>query len=320
MVGRIVELSTDGARLNVERGFLTVSTADAMLGRVALDDIEAVIASAQALSYSNAALVALAERGAPLVVCGRDYTPAAVLMPVNGHFEQGLRMAAQASAARPVNKQMWARMVRAKITAQALALERVGAPNARLIRLAASIRSGDPDNCEAQAAQAYWPAFLGKDFRRDRTAGGINSLLNYGYAVLRAATARAVVGAGLHPSLSLHHQSRGEALRLADDVMEPFRPAVDLVARSLRDRGVDEPTPIAKAELAGVLHHDYMTDNGRTPLSQCLSRLCLSLARVYMKQTDRLDFPVPLIPLPEPVEAEAPAPKRAARAALAAPA
>lgn len=314
MTGRIVELATDGARLGVERGFLTVTAHDGTQGRVALDDIDAVIASAQALTYSNAALAALAERGAPLVVCGKDYAPAAVLMPVNGHFEQGVRMAAQASVAKPVNKQMWARVVRAKITAQAQALDRVGAPSARLIRLAASIRSGDPENHEAQAAQAYWPLMMGKDFRRDRTAGGVNSLLNYGYAVLRAATARAVVGAGLHPSLSLHHQSRGEALRLADDLMEPFRPAVDLIARRLRDQGVDEVTSVAKAELAGVLHLDYATDNGRTPLSQCLSRLCSSLVRVYLKQGDALDFPRPLLPLPEPVEgAEATPPRRAAR-------
>lgn len=247
----------------------------------------------------------MAERGAPLVICGKDYAPTAVLMPINGHFEQGVRMAAQASAARPANKQLWARMVRAKITAQAAALERVGAPSARLGKLALSIRSGDPDNCEAQAAQTYWPLMMGKDFRRDRAAGGVNAFLNYGYAVLRAATARAVVGAGLHPSLSLHHHSRGEALRLADDLMEPFRPAVDLVARRLRDQGVEDVTPAAKAELAGVLHHDYATAHGRAPLSQCLSRLSLSLARIYLKEVEALDFPRPLLPIAEPAAADA---------------
>ncbi len=296
MLGRIVELATEGGRIGVDRGFLTVTSATAT-GKVALDDIEAVIASAQGLTYSNAALAALAERGTPLVICGRDYAPAAVVMPMNGHFQQGLRMAAQACAAKPVGKRLWASIVRAKILAQAEALDRVGSGSARLRKLAESVRSGDPDNCEAQAAQAYWPAFMGKDFRRDRTAGGVNALLNYGYAVLRAATARAVAGAGLHPSLSIHHQSRGEALRLADDMMEPFRPAVDLVARRLRDEGVTELTPAAKAELAGVLHLDYLTDMGRAPLSNCLSRLCGSLAKVYLKEAGQLDFPRPLVPL-----------------------
>jgi CRISP-associated protein Cas1 len=151
MSGRIVELATDGGRLSVERGFLMV-TSDTGQGRIALDDIEAVIASAQRLTYSNAALAALAERGAPLVVCGRDYAPAAVMMPMNGHFQQGVRMAAQASAAKPVTKRLWARIVKAKIGAQAAALERIGNPSARLGRLADGVRSGDPDNHEAQAA------------------------------------------------------------------------------------------------------------------------------------------------------------------------
>ncbi len=306
MSGRIVELATDGGRLSVERGFLMV-TSDAGQGRVALDDIEAVIASAQRLTYSNAALAALAERGAPLVVCGRDYAPAAVLMPMSGHFQQGLRMAAQACAPKPVSKRLWARIVRAKIVAQAEALERVGAPSARLRRLADGVRSGDPDNHEAQAAQAYWPALMGKAFRRDRTARDANVFLNYGYAVLRASTARAVAGAGLHPSLSLHHQSRGEPLRLADDLMEPFRPAVDLVARDLWNAGTDELSSTAKAELAGVLQLDYLTENGRTPLSQCLSRLCASLAKVYLKEVDELDLPKPLIPIGDRAVAGAPA-------------
>jgi len=303
MLGRIVELATDGGRVGVERGFLTI-TSDDSRGRVALDDVEAVIASAQGLTYSNAALAALAERGAPLVICGRDYAPAAVVMPMNGHFEQGVRMAAQAAAAKPVHKRLWAQIVRSKITAQAEALSRVGGSTQRLRRLAEAVRSGDPDNCEAQAAQAYWRSFMGKDFRRDHDAGGVNGLLNYGYAVVRAATARAVAGAGLHPSLSLHHRSRGDALRLADDLMEPFRPAVDLIARGLRDEGVAEVTREAKVRLAAVLHSQYDTVGGRTILSYCLSQLAGSLAQVYLKQTDRLMLPRPLIPIPdEEVEA-----------------
>jgi CRISPR-associated protein Cas1 len=295
MFGQIVDLATDGGLLGVDRGFLTI-TSDLAKGRVAIDDIEAVIATARGLTYSNSALAALAERGAPLVICGRDFAPSAVLLPINGHFEQGVRMAAQASAAKPVNKRLWSQIVRAKISAQAEALERIGASSARLRRLAAAVRSGDPENCEAQAAQAYWPAFMGKGFRRERTAGGVNALLNYGYAVLRAATARAVVAAGLHPSLSLHHHSRGEALRLADDLMEPFRPAIDLIARRLRDEGIEEVTVAAKVQLVASLHVEYPAKHGRAILSHCLSRLSVSLAQVYLGEAAKLDFPKPLVP------------------------
>ena len=296
MVGQIVELATEGGRIGLERGFLTV-TSDTRTGRIAIDDVEAVIASAQGLTYSNAILAALAERGAPLVICGKNYAPAAVLMSLDGHFEQGHRIAAQAMASKPLSKQLWAQLVCAKITAQSLMLARFGQNTARLDRLAESVRSGDPDNLEAQAAQAYWPLLLGKDFRRNRDGADINAFLNYGYAVLRATSARAIAGSGLHPSLSIHHQSRGEAMRLADDLMEPFRPSVDFVAKTLWDAGETQLTPQVKLALAKVLQLDFKTANGRTPLSVCLSRLSNSLAKAYLKEADKLDLPKPLIPL-----------------------
>ncbi len=296
MVGQIVELATEGGRIGLERGFLTV-TSDSRTGRVAIDDVEAVIASAQGLTYSNAALAALAERGAPLVICGKNYAPTAVLLSLDGHFEQGHRIAAQATASKPLSKQLWAQLVRAKIMAQAQMLARFGHSHARLARLAETVRSGDPDNCEAQAAQAYWPLLMGKDFRRDRDNADINALLNYGYAVLRATAARAIAGSGLHPSLSVHHQSRGDALRLADDIMEPFRPAIDMVAKTIWDAGERELTPTVKLQLVRTLQLDYQTTNGRTPLSVCLSRLTNSLAQAYLKEAEKLDFPRPLVPL-----------------------
>lgn len=297
MLGRIIELTHEGSFVRIERGFLIVENDETGGGRAPLDDVEAVIASAQRITYSNAALAALAERGAPLVICGKNYVPSAVVMPISGQFEQGVRMAAQAKATRPLCKRLWAQIVRAKILAQAGALDRIGVNAARLKTLARTIRSGDPTNYEAQAAQAYWPLLMGKGFKRDREATGTNSFLNYGYAVLRAATARAVVGAGLHPSLSIQHQSRGDALRLADDLMEPFRPAVDLIARDLAKANEAELTPAAKRTLAAVLHADYVTDSGVSTLSTCLSRLSLSLAYAYLGRAEKLDFPKSAAPL-----------------------
>jgi len=231
------------------------------------------------------------------VICGRNYAPTAILVSLDGHYAQGLRIAAQASASKPMNKQLWTQIVRAKITAQIQMLAIFGLTSTRLDRLVGAVKSGDPDNLEAQAAQVYWPLLLGKGFRRRSEDHDINALLNYGYAVLRAAAARAAAGAGLHPSLSIHHQSRGEAMRLADDLMEPFRPAVDMVARQLWDSGETTLTPPVKRALAAVLQLDYATENGRTPLSVCLSRLAGSLAKVYLKESERLDLPKPLRPL-----------------------
>ncbi|MHA6683982.1 type II CRISPR-associated endonuclease Cas1 [Mesorhizobium sp. A556] len=215
---------------------------------------------------------------------------------MDGHHAQGDRMEAQAQSTLPTRKRLWAELVRAKILAQTAALERTGANPVPLRALAGRVRSGDPDNFEAQAAQRYFPAMFGKGFYRRRDGDGPNAMLNYGYTVLRAATARAIVAAGLHPSLSLQHRSRGDALRLADDVMEPFRPAVDLVVHALTLEGVDRLDTATKRRLAEVLHADYVTPEGTTPLSNVLARLAVSLAQVFTGERKKLVFPATAIP------------------------
>lgn len=297
MLGRIVEIAGEGRRLSLERGFLTIAGPDGKLGQVPLDDIEAVIASSPAITYSNQALAALAQRGAPVVICAANFTPAAYLVPANGHHAQGDRVEAQAAATKPSKKRLWSEIVRAKVRAQAAALERIGESPLLLRELVSRVRSGDPMNIEAQAAQRYWPALFGRGFTRDRDAEGVNTHLNYGYTVLRAATARAIVAAGLHPSLGLHHRSGGDALRLADDLMEPFRPAVDLVVHAMHSEGITTMEPAHKRRLAAVLHADYDTDEGVTTLSNALARSAQSLAQIYLGQRLRLLLPRSAIPL-----------------------
>lgn len=303
MLGRIVEITGEGRRLSLERGFLSVSGPDGRLGTVALDDIEAVILSHPAASLTSQAVSALALRGAPLVICGGDFKPSAYVLPVSGYFAQGERIEAQAQATLPTRKRLWADIVRAKIVAQASALERIGGDGKTVKALAVRVNSGDGGNLEAVAAQRYFPAMFGTKFVRGDGKNPINAFLNYGYTVLRAATARAIVAAGLHPSLSIAHHSRGEALRLADDLMEPFRPAVDLLAYRLSREGVDEMTPESKRTLAEVLHADYDTDDGASPLSNVLARLTLSLVQVYLGQRRKLAFAKSPIPMAETVAA-----------------
>lgn len=296
MVGRILELSCAGLSVHKQRGFLAVNADGREVGRVGLADIEAVLAANPGVMWSNTALAELAARSVPVMILGPNFNPVAVVLPLAGHHAQGARFRAQADAPRPLRKQAWAAMVRHKIAAQAAALERCGVPAERLHRLVMAVRSGDPDNREAQAAQAYWPLLMGKDFRRDREADGANALLNYGYAVLRAATARAIVAAGLHPSLSLHHRSDGDALALADDLMEPFRPTVDLAVRRLVAGGIDRVED-AREELIACLNADFPTHNGATPLSHMLLHLARSLAASFVDRKLRLEFPA--LPLPD---------------------
>ena len=220
MLGRIVEVSNDKRHLSMYRGFMLVQRVgeDAQeVGRVALDDMAALIANAHGLSYTNNLLVALAERGVPFVLCGSNHSVAGMLWPMEGHHQQAHRIEAQIASNQPVRKRLWASIVRAKLLNQAAVLSAAGVPAAGLQRLARSVKSGDSQNFEAQGARQYWPLLMGPGFRRDQHAEGINALLNYGYTVLRAATARAVVAAGLHPSLGLHHSHDNNAMRLVDD-------------------------------------------------------------------------------------------------------
>ena len=296
MVGRILELSRDNLAVHKSRGFLSVRLGGDEIGKAELDDLDAVLVSAQGLMWSNSALAHLAAQNVPVMILGPNFAPTAVVLPLTGHGEQGYRMAQQASATQPLRKQIWARLVRHKIAAQAALLDHIGIGSERVKRLSYAVRSGDPDNREGQAAQEYWPLLLGKSFRRDRDAEGANALLNYGYAVLRAATARAIVSSGLHPSLSVHHKSGGDPLALADDLMEPFRPTIDLYVHQLLDAGATT-VPEARSDLVGALGATFITPKGESPLSQVLVRLAQSLVSSFEAGKADLAFPRELLPL-----------------------
>jgi len=300
MIGRIVEVADDRRHLSMNRGFMVVQDTSGErkeLGQVPLDDIAAVIANAHGLSYTNNLLVALAERGAPFVLCGANHNAVGMLLPVEGNFEQSKRIEAQIAASAPTHKRLWAAVVRSKLEQQAAALEATAASPVPLSALVAKVKSGDPANIEAQGARRYWTLLFGDEFRRDQNAGGLNALLNYGYTVLRAATARAVIAAGLHPSIGLHHSHDNNAMRLVDDAMEPFRPVIDLKVWQLRRNGEDAVTPESKRALVRTLYDDMQTSVGATPIIVCTQRLATSLAQVYLGERDKLDLPLPGLPL-----------------------
>jgi len=302
MIGRVVEIATDGRHLALSRGFMTVSSKGAEIGRVPLDDIGVLLCHAHGLTYSNNLLVELSRRGAAVVLCGPDHMPLAWVWPLDAHHVQALRMRHQLDADEPLKKRLWQALVRAKIRQQGAVLERMGKPHGAFDLLARQVRSGDPENVEAQAARRYWPLLMGEDFRRDRQAIGANAMLNYGYTVLRSGVARAVVSVGLHPSLGLHHSNRGNAMCLVDDLMEPFRPLVDFLVARLMARGETSVTTPVKADLAAVLSIDVTTARGTTPVSTCLERLALSLAGAFEAGKGDLELPEPLLPLEFPDE------------------
>ena len=215
-------------------------------------------------------------------------------MPLEGHHAQGGRLRAQWQTKAPLLKQAWKQIVVSKIRMQAAALEAVGEHHDPLLMLMRKVTSGDSKNVEAQAARHYWPGIMGADFRRDQHSDGINALLNYGYTVLRAATARAVVAAGLHPSVGLHHTNRGNAFALADDLMEPFRPIVDCTVRNLADRNGTTVDTEAKQMLARLIALDMPLGDAVTPVSLALCKLATSLGQSF--ETGKLSLALPRPP------------------------
>jgi CRISPR-associated protein Cas1 len=291
---RIVDIATDGRHLSAYRGFLIVSEDREEVGRVPLDDVAAVIVHAHGVTWSTNLIVALAERGAILLLCGTNHAPVAVCLPLDGHHAQNGRMRAQWEAGKPLSKQLWRRIVVSKIRWQAAVLEANGRSASAFDLLARRVGSGDPDNVEAQAARRYWPLLMGEDFRRDRDAPGTNGMLNYGYTILRSMCARAVVAAGLHPSIGVHHANRGNAFALADDLIEPFRPLADALTLRLIARGIESVTPEAKRAFAGMIALDLPGENGTTTVAGAATRAAQTLATCFQSgQANDLALPPP---------------------------
>lgn len=294
---RVVDVSTDGLHLSVYRGFLIASEKGQETGRVALDDIVSVVVHAHGVTWTTNLMVALAERGANVVICGPNHLPAAICHPVSGHHAQNARMRFQREASRPLEKRIWRRLIVSKILWQATVLRARGKEADGLEALARKVRSGDPDNVEAIVARRYWPALMGQGFVRERGMEGANSLLNYGYTIMRTLVARSVVASGLHPSIGIHHANRGNPFALADDLIEPFRPVVDMLTMKILDRGlldVDRRTKPVYARLIGL---DLPFGNGVTTVSLEVQRLAQSLARCFETSDDReLALPSPMAP------------------------
>lgn len=290
---RVDDIGTDGLHLATHRGFLTVSASGEERGRVALDDIGALIVHAHGTTWSNSVMVRLSERAVPVVICGSNHAPVACVWPLEGHHAQGARMRAQLRAPRPLAKQLWRLVVAGKIRMQGEALAFVGKEGGACELLARKVRSGDPENVEAQAARRYWKAMFGGGFSRDQQqADGANAFLNYGYTVLRAIASRAVCASGLHPTLGIFHTNRANAFALSDDLMEPFRPVVDLAVMALVQEGTVEVTPEAKTRLAAIGGTDVEAADGTiSPVSVAMRRLTQSLAASFEKGTASLDIP-----------------------------
>lgn len=293
MIKRTIEISTRGLFLSVKDDQLLIKQKDDVLQRVPIEDIGVLILASTATTYTHAVLSRLLTAGAVIVPCGDDHLPCGLILPQTGGL-QTERLGRQVRAGKPLLKQLWRQIVMAKIRHQALALGDDDPVGQGLLEMAKRVRSGDPANVEAQAAKRYWRSLFGDErFRRNRDGPPPNNLLNYGYMALRAAVARAVAGAGLHPSLGLHHHNRYNSFCLADDLVEPFRPLVDVRVRQLRAAEQSELDHEAKRALLSVLTAPMRVDDQTGPFMVQLERMVASLVRCHAGQAKQLEIPKP---------------------------
>ena len=259
---------------------------------VPIEDIGMVMVENQRVSITIPLLNYLAANGVQVVLADARVMPSALLQPFEGHSLQGEILQVQMACGEVLRKQLWKQVVEAKIRNQAALLHRIGADDQVLRPLYQNIRSGDADNREGAAARLYFPLLFGADFtRRREDDAGVNVLLNYGYAVLRAAVSHALVASGLYPGLGLFHHHRSNAFPLADDMMEPFRPFVDAAVYDLKQQNLLTLNKESKAALIQVLYADAVYDKVTRPLSVGLSLTTASLVRCFRQKEKTLSLP-----------------------------
>ncbi len=258
---------------------------------IPIEDVGMVMIENQMVSITIPLLNELVDAGVAVILCDRKGMPHAMLQNLDGHNLQGEYLRNQVEVGEVLRKQLWKQIVEAKIRNQSALLEKLHGRGSLLKPYYMNVKSGDSDNREGLAARLYWGALFGSDFSRDREESGINSLLNYGYTVLRAATARSLVSAGLTPSLGLFHHNRSNAFPLADDMMEPYRPFVDEIVFRLSKEENIEVNKDTKAELIGVLTCDTFFPKVTRPLQIGMSMTMASLAKCYAGTQKNLSLP-----------------------------
>jgi len=243
--------------------------------------------------YSHQTLISIIENNGAVVLAGKDHNPAGLILPLESNTLQSERFRVQINASVPTLKRLWQQIIQGKIRNQAALLESIGVEDKRLLALEQRVKSGDPENIEAQASRHYWRLLFGKGFRRDRFMGCPNNYLNYGYIILRAATARSLVGSGLLPTLGIHHHNRYNAYCLADDMMEPYRAFVDKAAYEiLKEYGViDDINREIKEKLLQVLECEVTIKGNKNPLMTALQQSTASLYKCLDGITKEIDLP-----------------------------
>jgi CRISP-associated protein Cas1 len=292
MIKRTIDIS-EAAYLHLKHQQLLIDKKGETVAQIPIEDIGTLILQHPAIVMTQAAIILCQKHNVALVFCDERFLPYSLLLPISdGNNLHAKILKQQIALTLPTKKRLWAQIVKHKITNQVETLKTLDKAYLPLERLANKVKSGDPENLEAQAAQKYWRLLFGEQFRRDTELDGINSLLNYGYAIIRAMIARAIVGSGLHPALGLFHSNQYNGLCLADDLMEPFRPWVDyqvyLMANDNPELKVGKET---KTPLLNLLAESVQWEQQTMPLMVACHYLLANVKRAYEDSTVQLTYP-----------------------------
>lgn len=261
---------------------------------VAIEDIGVIVLENQQITITNGLLEKLVNNNVALINCDQQHLPIGLLMPLNGHTEQSERFKNQINASIPLKKNLWQQTISAKISNQGELLREKGIPMRKMELWAKEVTSGDSLNHEARAAVFYWQNIFGiENFNRGQKGTPPNNLLNYGYAILRAITARAIVSSGMLPTLGIFHRNKYNAYCLADDIMEPYRPFVDKIVCQIMDYEdcIDELTVEIKKQLLSVVAIDVIIDGKKSPLMVAMSRTTNSLYACFEGSARKILYP-----------------------------
>jgi CRISPR-associated protein Cas1 len=263
---------------------------------IPIEDIGVIVLDNKQITITHGLLEELLANNCAVITCDSAHLPVGLLLPLSGNSLQSERFRAQIEASQPLKKQLWQQTIKAKIENQAFVLHQCrGITVSNMYKWASDVKSGDPNNLEARAAAYYWANLFPDipDFTRNRDGLPPNNILNYGYAILRAIIARALVASGLLPTFGIHHHNRYNAYCLADDIMEPYRPFVDKIVVDIVDSGMDIQAlnTELKTKLLSIPISDTIINNSRSLLMVAANKTTTSLSKCYEGEIRKIVYP-----------------------------
>ena len=260
---------------------------------IPIEDIGILILDNAQITITNAVLRALVENNTAVLTNDEKHLPLGLLLPLASHSAYTEKLRYQINASLPLKKNLWQQTIKKKIQNQSALLNSIDITTKKMDYWASQVKSGDPDNYEARAAAFYWNIIFEEEFTRGRYGDPPNNILNYGYAILRAVVARNLVASGMLPALGIFHRNKYNAFCLADDIMEPYRPYVDIKVLSIMemDNFNGELTTEVKRELLSIPVTDIDINGMNSPLMVGIQQTTASLMRCFEGVSRQIIYP-----------------------------